>query len=137
MELDESMQYRKHSRIGRHMKGFSLKMKQKILGLILLVIFMVMIASSFVVSYVTYHQNVAAVNTDLTTGAKMIKSEIADVNARIIQLDGLTTQITGEVSAVNQASVGMSENCSRINDDTGKMGSQTSKLDNLIDRFVI
>ncbi len=70
------------------MKVFSLKMKQKILGVILLVIFMVMIASSLVVSYVIYNQNMDGVNADLAAGAKIIKSEIMDMQTELIRKIG-------------------------------------------------
>ncbi|MCG8637646.1 MAG: methyl-accepting chemotaxis protein [Desulfobacterales bacterium] len=73
------------------MKGF--KLKQKILSVIVLVVFMVMIASSLVVSYVTYNQNVAATNAKLVVGANNVKSKITetqeDLIRKIAQMDSL------------------------------------------------
>ncbi|WDP89940.1 MAG: methyl-accepting chemotaxis protein [Desulfobacter sp.] len=75
------------------MKVFNLKMKQKILGVILLVVVLVMISSSLVVSWVTYNQNVTAVNDGLAAGAKTVKSKIADIKGdlilKIAQMDTL------------------------------------------------
>lgn len=70
---------------------FSFKLKQKILSVILFVIFMVMIVSCLVVSYVTYGQNVAATNTNLVVGVNNIKNKIQEVRqdlfTKISQMD--------------------------------------------------
>ncbi len=69
----------------------SFKLKQKILGVIILVIFIVMIVSSLVVSYVTYSQNVAATNTNLVAGVNNVKNKIEEVKQdlfkKISQMD--------------------------------------------------
>ena len=69
----------------------SFKLKQKMLSVIIFVIFIVMIVSSLVVSYVTYGQNVAAVNTNLVVGANNIKHKIGEVQQdlfkKISQMD--------------------------------------------------
>jgi len=67
------------------MKFFNLKLKQKILGVIVLVVVMVMIASSLVVSYVTYNQNMKAAHERLVTGANNIKVEIREVQSDLIR----------------------------------------------------
>lgn len=69
----------------------SFKLKQKMLSVIIFVIFIVMMVSSLVVSYVTYGQNVAAVNTNLVVGANNIKHKIGEVQQdlfkKISQMD--------------------------------------------------
>ena len=67
------------------MKFFNLKLKQKILGVIVLVVVMVMIASSLVVSYVTYNQNIKATHERLVTGANNVKVEIREVQSDMIR----------------------------------------------------
>ncbi len=67
------------------MNFFSFKLKQKILSVILFVIFMVMIVSSLVVSYVTYSQNVAATNTNLVVGVNNIKNKIQEVRQDLLK----------------------------------------------------
>jgi len=79
----------------------------------------------------------SATTKEIADNTATVATGISDVNASISQFDGLTTEIAGEMDAVNQASAGMSENCTRINQDTGEMEIQTGKLDELINRFVI
>ncbi|RLB93794.1 MAG: hypothetical protein DRH26_02985 [Deltaproteobacteria bacterium] len=67
---------------------FSFKLKQKILSVILFVIFMVMIVSSLVVSYVTYGQNVAATNANLVVGVNNIKNKIQEVRQDLFKKIG-------------------------------------------------
>ena len=71
----------------------TLKLKQKILGVILLVVLMVMVISSAVVSYKIYNQNVDATNANLMVGANTVKSKIkesqADLIKKIRQMDSL------------------------------------------------
>ncbi|MCG8686231.1 MAG: methyl-accepting chemotaxis protein [Desulfobacterales bacterium] len=68
-------------------------MKQKILGVIVMVVVIVMVASSLVVSWRIYGQNVDATNAKLTVGANTVKSKITDVQAdlirKIVQMDSL------------------------------------------------
>ena len=70
-----------------------MKLKQKILGVILLVVLLVMVISSAVVSYKIYNQNVAATNANLMVGANTVKSKIkesqADLIKKIRQMDSL------------------------------------------------
>lgn len=75
------------------MQGVNLKLKQKILGVIVMVVVIVMVASSLVVSWRIYGQNVDATNAKLTVGANTVKSKITDVQAdlirKIVQMDSL------------------------------------------------
>ncbi len=63
----------------------SFKLKQKILSVIVLVIFIVMIVSSLVVSYVTYSQNVAATHTNLVVGVNNIKNKIEEIRQDLLK----------------------------------------------------
>ncbi len=67
------------------MKLLDLKLKQKILGVILLVVLTVMIVSSLVVSYVTYGQNVGTTNAKLVVGANNIKVKITEIQEDLIR----------------------------------------------------
>ena len=73
------------------MKGF--KLKQKILVGMVLAVVMVMVASSLVVSYVTYTQNVKTARDQLATGANNVKAKIkegqADLIRKITQMDSV------------------------------------------------
>ncbi|MEH0018218.1 MAG: methyl-accepting chemotaxis protein [Desulfobacter sp.] len=75
------------------MTGINLKLKQKILGVIILVVCLVMVASSLVVAYVTYTQNAAATNAKLAVGAANVKSKISDIREdlirKIVQMDAV------------------------------------------------
>ncbi len=64
---------------------FSLKLKQKILGVILLVVMIVMIASSLVVSYVTYQQNIRSANVGIDKGVTNVKLKITDLKKDLIK----------------------------------------------------
>ncbi len=70
-----------------------MKLKQKILGVILFVVLMVMVISSLVVSYKIYNQNLDATNAGLIVGANTVKSKINDSQADLIkkihQMDSL------------------------------------------------
>ncbi|HCY88460.1 MAG TPA: hypothetical protein DHV36_25215 [Desulfobacteraceae bacterium] len=69
----------------------SLKLKHKILGVIVLVVCLVMVASSLVVSYVTYNQNVSATNANLLVAANNVKTKILetqeDLARKLTQMD--------------------------------------------------
>lgn len=67
------------------MKLFNLKLKQKILGVILLVVLTVMIVSSLVISYVTYNQNVETTNANLVVGANNIKAKITEIQEDLVR----------------------------------------------------
>jgi len=70
------------------MKHMNLKLKQKILGGIVLVVMMVMIASSLVVSYVTYNQNIESTRDRIATGANNVKVEIRKIQSDLIRKMG-------------------------------------------------
>ncbi|MCG8616825.1 MAG: methyl-accepting chemotaxis protein [Desulfobacterales bacterium] len=75
------------------MRGVNLKLKQKILGVIVLVVCLVMVASSIVVSYVTYNQNVSATNANLMVAARNVKTKILetqeDLARKLAQMDSV------------------------------------------------
>ncbi len=79
----------------------------------------------------------SATTKEISDNTATVAAGISDVNTRITQFDGLTSQIARDMESVNQVSARVSENCNRINQDTVEMGTQTGKLDNLINRFVI
>ncbi len=79
----------------------------------------------------------SATTKEIADNTATVATGISDVNASISQFDSLTTDIATQMETVNQSSAKMSENCTNINSDTREMGSQTGKLDNLINRFVI
>ncbi len=74
---------------------------------------------------------------EIADNTATVATGISDVNANISQFDALTTDIATQMETVNKSSAKMSENCTNINADTQEMGTQTGKLDNLINRFVI
>ncbi len=79
----------------------------------------------------------SATTKEIADNTATVATGISDVNASITQFDGLTSEIAQEMESVNQASAKMSDNCTHINKDTDEMGTQTGKLDSLINRFVI
>lgn len=79
----------------------------------------------------------SATTKEIADNTATVASGISDVNTRISEFDTLTTDIANQMEKMNRASVKMSENCNHINGDTEEMGTQTDKLDTLINRFVI
>ncbi|WDP87676.1 MAG: methyl-accepting chemotaxis protein [Desulfobacter sp.] len=75
------------------MKMLGLKLKQKILSVMLLVVCMVMVVSSLVIAYVSYNQNVDATNANLLVGANNLKSKIFEIQddliRKTVQMDSL------------------------------------------------
>ncbi|MCG8567802.1 MAG: methyl-accepting chemotaxis protein [Desulfobacterales bacterium] len=65
------------------MRFFSLK--QKILGIIFLIVLIVMVVSSIVVSYVTQKQNVRATHTNLAHGVHTVKKQLFDLENALQQ----------------------------------------------------
>jgi len=66
------------------MKLASLKLKQKNLLVILLIIAIVMVASSAVVSYVIYNQNISTANENLSIAISNIKNELEAMDQDLI-----------------------------------------------------
>lgn len=79
----------------------------------------------------------SATTREISGNTATVAGGIGEVNNSISQFDNLTSDIASDMERVNQASGAMSENCTRINADTGEMAGQTRKLDELIHRFKI
>ncbi|NOX32203.1 MAG: methyl-accepting chemotaxis protein [Deltaproteobacteria bacterium] len=67
------------------MNFFSLKLKQKILSVIVLVVAIVMVVSSLVVSYVIYQQNVATTNANIVVAVNNIKNRLSEIQDDLIK----------------------------------------------------
>jgi len=79
----------------------------------------------------------SATTKEIADNTATVATGINDVNTSISRFDTMTTEVATQMETVNQSSTKMSENCTNINKDTQEMGTQTAKLDRLINRFVI
>ena len=67
------------------MNFFPLKLKQKISGIIVLVVAIVMVVSSLVVSYVIYQQNVDAAHNNIGVAVNTVKNKIFETGDDLIK----------------------------------------------------
>jgi methyl-accepting chemotaxis protein len=79
----------------------------------------------------------SATTKEIADNTATVATGINDVNTNVAQFDVLTTDVATQMETVNQASAKMSENCTNIDKDTQEMGTQTARLDQLINRFII